>query len=1170
MRSLVLTLASTLFFASCFSDTRLNPVKEGKADITPTTKFELLPSERTGIDFIPTIQEEFRYNFIADPYIYNGGGVAVIDVNNDGLQDLFFTARLQGCRLYLNKGGLKFEDISEKSGVSKFGGLKTGVTVVDINADGWQDLYVCRTWLTPLPDRRNLLLINHKDNTFLEQAGTYGLDDLSASQHANFFDYDLDGDLDCYVLNHPVDFKNMNNLDYTAGPARNQAPKDEYESDRLLKNESGKFLDVSEKAGIKNRAFGLSTIVSDFNDDGFPDLFVGNDFVMPDFLYINNGKGAFSDQADSYFRHTSNHTMGADFADLNSDGFADLATLDMLAEAGPRRQRLMSTMSLERDRQMQQRGYGRQVMRNALQISDGNGGFSEIGNLAGMAATDWSWAPLLADFDNDGWRDLFITSGVKRDLNDLDFFLYTADSINRTGGVSKGRFPIFEDYVGLMPSSPSHNYLFQNRGASQDVAHLQGVPHLMDVSETWGFSKPGFSNGAAYSDLDNDGDLDLITNNLESPPGIYENKATSFNQNHWLQIKCRGTAQNPFGIGAKVRVWAGGKMVFSQEMTNVRGFYSSVEAIFQVGLGGLKTVDKIEVDWQEQRFQILGNVPADQRILLKIEDAKPGRCPRKPLASNLFFEDITASSGLDFENRENPFEDFDREKLLPYRLSRTGPSISTGDLNGDGAEDVFIGGAAGQAGAVFLQNIGGVAFRASGNAPFTARNKSIRGVNAPDSDGLKAEQPVPHFERFPQPALETDKDFEDTASAFFDADGDGDQDLYVVSGGNEQAAKSSRYQDRLYLNDGYGNFTRVTNALPTETQSGSCVAVFDFDADGKLDLFVGGRAVSGRFPEAAESFVLKNEGGIFKNVAQTVAPEFQKIGMVTDIQFGDLDGDGKAEMVVSGDWMALEVFKFEKGTEGLTRSYRRTKRHGLENSSGLWRSLKISDLDGDGDLDIVAGNWGLNSRFHASEAAPMRLFANDFDHNGSLDPLLCTPWEGAYYPLAQRDFLASQLPSVKKKFPRHTPYSNASVTDIFSEKDLLGNICLEAKTLETQWFENQNGHFIAHKLPNETQLAPVSRILAADFTGDGKTDLLSVGNEYGTDAETYRLDASNGCLLEGDGKGGFSFVPNWETGFWASEEVRDVSAIRLSTGKNVLVLGISNNKIKVFECKSKH
>jgi hypothetical protein len=1116
-------LSCLLLCIACTPDSRLHSGKEPKTTITPTTQFERLPPERTGIDFTPTIQEEFRYNFIADPYIYNGGGVAVIDVNNDGLQDLFFTARLQGCRLYLNKGGMKFEDISERAGVSKFGGLKTGVTVVDINGDGWQDLYVCRTWLTPLPDRRNLLFINTPSpdvkgwsGVFSERAAEYGLDDLSASQHANFFDYDLDGDLDCYILNHPVDFKNINILDYTAGPARNQLPKDEFESDRFLEHKGGRFVDITQKSGLKNRAFGLSTIASDFNDDGWPDLFVGNDFVMPDFLYLNNGNGTFSDQADTYFRHTSNHTMGSDYADLNRDGFADLVSLDMLASEGPRRQRLMSTMTLERYRQMQQRGYGRQAMRNTLQISDGNGGFSEIGNLAGVSATDWSWAPLMADFDNDGWRDLFMTSGVKRDLNDLDFFLYTADSINQTGGINKTRFPNFEDYVGRMPSQTSHNYVFQNTGSLQ----------LTDVSEVWGVKQPGFSNGAAYADLDNDGDLDLITNNLESPPGVYENKAIGFNPNHWLQIKCQGTAQNPCGVGAKVRVWAGGQMIFSQEMTPARGFYSSVEAIFQVGLGALKTVDKVEIDWQERHFQVLANLPVDQRILLRIEDAKPGRCPRETPVSNLYFEEISALSGLDFEHRENAFEDFDREKLLPYRLSRTGPRMSTGDLNGDGAADLFIGGATGQAGAVFLQN--------------------------------SAER----FTKTTQADLESDKAYEDTASAIFDADGDGDSDLYVVSGGNEQPVHAALYQDRLYLNDGKGNFTRAPNALPTETQSGSCVAAFDYDGDGQKDLFVGGSAVPGRFPEAAESFILHNQGGVFKNVTAQVAPDFQKPGMVTDLQWGDLNGDGKQELVVVGDWMGIQVFTIGGAT--LSRS---PNTPGLENTTGLWRCLTLHDLDGDGDLDIAAGNWGLNSRHRASEAAPLRLFANDLDRNGSLDPLLCTPWEGAYYPVVQRDLLAAQIPSVKKKFPRHTPYSKATVTDLFPEKDLLGGLCLEAGTLETQWFENQNGKFVPHQLPLEAQLAPVFRILAADFTGDGKMDLLTIGNDFDADPETYRLDASNGCLLEGDGKGGFKFVPNRISGFWASEAARDLAWLPFSTGKNVLILCNNHGKTRAFGAK---
>lgn len=1150
-----IALLSTFFVLACSQpDPRLRPGQEPKPQIAPTAHFDLLPPERTGIDFVPTVVDEFRYNFIADPYIYNGGGVAVLDVNNDGLQDLFFTARLQPCRLYLNKGNFRFEDVSESSGVSKFIGLKTGVTVVDINADGWQDLYICRTWLEPIPERRNLLFVNTGPlptgegwgGAFTEQAAAYGLDDLSASQHANFFDYDLDGDLDCYILNHPTDFKNINTLDYTAGNARQQPPRNEYESDRLLRNDSppqpprwggdrdsppyrggaalpptggagGGFVDVTAQAGLSNRAFGLSTLASDFNDDGRPDLFVGNDFVMPDFLYLNMGGGKFTDAADRHFRHTSNHTMGADFADLNRDGHPDLVTVDMLAENWARRQHLMNTMQRPRDRQMQQLGYGRQVMRNTLQISSGSQNFFETGCLSGTYATDWSWAPLIADFDNDGWRDLFITSGVQRDLNDLDFFLYTADSINRTGGVSKARFPNFEDYVNLMPSAPSHNYLYQNTGSLQ----------FTDVSEASGLSQPGFSNGAAYADLDNDGDLDLITNNLGSAPGIYENKAVGFNAHHWLQIKCRGTALNPIGQGAKVRVWAGGIQIFAQEMTNVRGFYSSVEPIFQVGLGPHTTVERIEVDWQEGKFQVLTQVPANQRVVLDITQAAPGRCPREQPATAQFFEEKTAPSPLAFTHRENAFEDFDREKLLPYRLSRTGPALMVGDLNDDGADDLLATGAAGQASAIFLQK----------------------------NDGTLSPTP--------QPALEADRDHEDTAAAFLDADGDGDLDVYIVSGGNEQPAGAAFYQDRLYLNDGRGSLSRAAAALPTETASGSCVRAHDVDGDGRAEIFVGGRSVPGRFPEAAESFVLKNAsaGGVvqFANATASLCPGFAQIGMVTDIQFGDLNSDGKAEMVVAGDWGNVSVFQWDG-----QKFQNRTAEFGLQNSSGWWNCLALADLDGDGDLDIAAGNEGLNHRFRASEAAPIRLFANDFDGNRSLDPVLCIADAGAYRPVAQRDALAAQVPSVKKKFPRYAPYAAAAVTDVFPEKDLLAGICLAAQTFETQWFENQGGRFVPHRLPLEAQVSPVQRILAADFTGDGKTDLLTVGNDYGSDIETYQQDASNGCLLAGDGQGGFTVVPNHVSGLWANLEARDAAVLRLKNGRRLLVVGNNDNQAQVF------
>lgn len=1116
--------ACLLFLIACkngTTDNRLHPGVEKTTSDNTSTRFELLAPDRTGINFTPVISDEHRYNFIADPYIYNGGGVAILDVNNDGLQDIFFTNRLQGCRLYLNKGGLKFEDLSDKAGISKFSGLKTGATVVDINADGWQDIYVCRTWLEPVPDRRNLLFINNKDNTFSEQAAAYHLDDLSASQDANFFDFDGDGDLDCYVVNHPVDFKTMNNLDYNAGNARQQPPRGEWESDRLFKNNGGVFEDVTQKAGMLNRAFGLSSVAADFNADGKTDLFVGNDFVMPDFLYINQGNGRFVDEADRYFRHTSNHTMGADLADINNDGFSDLITLDMLAQPITRRNRLMNTMQRARDKQMQAQGYGRQVMRNVLQLNNENQGFSDIACMTGVYATDWSWAPLLADFDNDGWRDLFISNGIQRDLNDLDFFVFTADSINRSGGVNKNRFPDFNEFVKLMPSEPVGNYVFHNKGNLQ----------FEDVSESWGFGKKGFSNGAAYADLDNDGDLDLITNNLQAPPAVYENKAIGSNANHWLQVKCQGTEKNPFGIGATVRVYAKQTTgaatpteLFAQEMTNVRGFYSSSEAIFQVGLGEITQIDQIEIDWAENKHEILTNIPANQRLVLKISNAKPGKCPAHKNDRPAYVVKAADNMGVDFVHSENDFEDFDREKLLPSRISRTGPCLSTGDLNKDGLEDLFFGGASGQSGAVYFQ------------------------------------QPNGKFIKSSQPALEKDKQCEDTASAFFDADSDGDLDLWVVSGGNEAAAGSAIYQDRLYLNDGSGNFSTGKNLTPTETVSGSCVAVLDFNGDGKLDVIVGGRCVPGRFPEPGETLVCLNEGGKFRNVAAEIAPELQKIGMVTDVKTADLNGDGVQEIIVCGEWMAVSIFQWNG-----QKFENKTAAFGLQNATGLWQCLTVADLDGDGDQDLLAGNMGTNSRFHASTAAPLRLFANDFDGNKSHDPIIALAENGAYYPALQREALAAQLPMVRKKFPRNAPYAQATISEIFSENELFKELFFDAQTLESQWFENNNGHFSAHPLPYFAQISSVQKILALDANADGVTDIITLGNNYGMDIETYQLDASAGYLFIGQGKG--AFVPEPEK-VGALREVRSAAVVTEKTGQKLLVIGNNNAACQVFSLTS--
>lgn len=1082
--------------------------------------FLLLSPEQTGVNFTQTISEEYRYNWSMDPNIFNGGGVAVLDVNNDGLQDLFFTSRLQPCKLFLNKGGLKFEDISEKSGITKFIGIKTGVSVVDINADGWMDIYVCRTFLEPIQERRNLLFINQKDNTFYEEASKYGLDDLSPTQHAHFFDYDLDGDLDCYLLNHPVTYNQINNIDYQPTPnapwAAMRPPLDEFESDKLLRNDGGRFSDVSRAAGIHNRAWGLSVMSSDFNDDRYPDLYVANDFIMPDFLYMNNGDGTFTNRNHEYFQHTSNHTMGIEIADLTNDGLCELMSLDMLGENWERRHQQMTTMQLERYKQLRRQGYGDQQMRNVMQLNLGQPttiqapAFAEVGCLAGMFATEWGWSPLAADFDNDGWKDLFITNGVRRDLNDLDFFAYTADSINRTGGISQARFKNWEDFSNLMPTQKVRNRMFRNTGGLQ----------MEDMTNTWGFEMPTWSNGAAYSDLDNDGDLDLVVHNVEDPPSIFENTANKSGKN-WLQIKLKGTAQNPTGTGAKIWVRAGDEVFFS-EMTPTHGFYSSVEPIFQVGLGAKTKVDEVAVEWPGAKHQTLTQVAINQRLVVVFSQAKSGRLPRKEEAESQYFEEMTDMVSPSFRHSENEFEDFNAERLLPHRFSNLGPALAVGDVNGDGLEDFFVSGARGQAGAIFTQNQKG------------------------------------RFERKAQPFLDADTKYEDTGSLFFDADGDGDLDLYVVSGGNEMPANDASYQDRLYTNDGKGHFERATIALPNETDSGKVIAAHDYDSDGDLDLFVGGRVVPGRFPARPQSFILKNEGGKFIDVTDKVAPGFQNVGMVTDLVVADLDGDKKPELIVAGEWMPLTIFDLQGTTDG---GVNRNQKSEIRNTSGWWNSLTVSDLDGDGDLDIAAGNLGLNTRFRP----PMQLYAKDFDANGSLDPVMCVQENGRYVPVAMRDNLLKQLPFLKKKFVRNTTYAKASIEQVFSKNELEGAQVLQTEMLASAWFENQNGEWVAHALPDEAQILPIHAIHAGDFNGDGKTDLLVAGNDSGFDVETGPVDTAPGYLLAGDGKGGFKSVPPATSGFWARGEVRNMKPIKLasSTQKGWLIAN-NNGQTQVF------
>ena len=1125
MNKTVYTSFAFLFFVAIGCQDNSKPVvNDPQGSIPANALFELLPAKACGVVFSNHITEDFRINILNNSYLYNGGGVAVLDVNNDGLMDLYLTATQEPNRLFLNKGNLHFEDITMQAGVAAEKGIKTGVTVVDINADGWDDIYVCRSGTFISGDRANLLFVNNGDGTFSEKAAQYGLNDASASNHANFFDYDNDGDLDVYVLNHPVAFQDVNKIraaeSSNGGYTRLTNPMDSYESDKLFRNDGNHFVDVSKEAGIQNRAWGLSVSVSDFNQDGWADIFVGNDYIEPDLLYINNRNGTFSVQTDNYFRHMSNHTMGVDLADCNNDGLVDVVALDMIAEDNQRQKELMTTMLLDRYNNLVRFHYGHQIMRNVLQLNTGaqpgdGAPFSDIGQLAGVSHTDWSWSPLLADFDNDGLKDLYITNGYRRDISNLDYLNYTVDSVMKMGGLTTSNFKSIDDYLKLIPSTPLRNYMFRN---------VDGL-NFENATLDWGLAYESYSNGSAWADLDNDGDLDLVVNNIHGDAFVFKNKAADQNTGNWLQVSLQGSEKNPNGTGAKIRIRYADAQMQYQEMTPTRGFFSSSQQLFHFGLGRVAKVDVLEIRWaSDGRVQRLTNVPANQRITLKYDEAKPGQWEELPAPPALF--ERAKNTGIDFRHIEDEFIDFNRERLLPHKFSNLGPDIAVGDVNGDGLDDFFVGGATNQAGALFLQNS-------------SSKFKMVKGP------------------------WQQDAICEDMGSVFFDADGDGDLDLYVASGGSTFAEGAKEYQDRLYLNDGRGKFSKATGALPEITTPGSRVSVFDFDGDGDQDVFVGGLVVPGKYPTAPHACLLRNDGGTFTDVCSQVAPELQVLGMVFDLKWGDLDGDQKAELVAVGEWLPPSVFKLVNG-----KLQNVTQQFGLDAYTGWWNCIHLADVDNDGDLDMVAGNMGLNSRLKASKEQPLRLFANDFDANGQIDPVLAYYNGGKLYPLPLRDMMIKQMPPLKKKFVRYKAYGQATMEDVFSKTDLNSSLQLAATTFASTWFENTNGSFVAHELPTEAQFAPVNQVISADFNADGQVDLLLAGNSYSPEVETGRYDAGNGTLLLGDGQGGWTVMPNRFAGFWATKEARDMKALRLANGKLLIVVANNNDRLEAFVTKS--
>ncbi|MGH7639087.1 MAG: VCBS repeat-containing protein [Gemmatimonadaceae bacterium] len=1061
--------------------------------------------------------EDTSFNILNNLYYYNGGGVAAGDVNSDGLPDLYFTSNREPDRLYLNRGDFRFEDVTERAGVGNEPGWTTGVTMADVNGDGHLDIYVSGVKYRSM-DGRNVLYINDGDGTFTERTKEFGLEHEGYSTQALFFDYDNDGDLDMYLLNYSVHGER--------GPssAPQRSPRHPRAGDRLFRNDSNRFSDVSERAGIYGgvEGYGLGVVASDFDMDGCIDLFVANDFQENDFLYLNNCDGSFTESIASATRHTSRFSMGVDAADFNNDLRPDLMVLDML----PERDEILKTAATSEPFELfdarVKAGYHPQYSRNTLQLNRGGTLFSDIGYLAGVSATDWSWSALFADFDNDGLKDLFVTNGIYRRPNDLDYLTYVVQpgvqrSLSDT--IRSANLALLE----RMPQVPLSNYLFRNAG---DLT-------FTNVAEPWGLGEPGFSNGAAFADLDNDGALDLVVNNVNGPASIYRNRARDVAGNHFLVVQLRGAKGNTSGIGAKVVVQHGAKRQLVEQMPT-RGFQSSVDHRLHFGMGADAFADTVTVVWPDGRAEIRANVGADTMLVFDHAAASagpPAALLRTDSAGSLF-NDVTSSSGLDFRHREIDFFDHRREPLMPHLLSREGPALAVADVNGDGREDIFVGGAKWQPAALYLQTSAG------------------------------------SFQRTLSSAFRADSLAEDVDAAFFDADGDGDRDLYVVSAGNEFWGNAEALRDRLYLNDGRGSFTRARGALPDVFENGSCVAAADYDNDGDFDLFVGSRVTARQYGVIPRSYVLENDGlGNFRDAGLPVA----QVGMVSDAAWADLDGDGRPELVVVGEWMPVRVFGWREGGEATRRSAMiedRTDSFGFKGTEGWWNSVTASDLDGDGDTDLVIGNLGLNSYIKAAPNEPARLYVHDFGQTGTLKQILTTYRNGVSLPLAGRDDITANIPATRAQFPTYASYAGKRLADIVPAAELRAATVFEAKTFATSVaINNGDGTFQVRPLPVEAQFAPVYAALASDFDGDGRVDVLLGGNFSGVTPARGHYDASYGLLLRGNGAGGFTAMDMQRSGIRIAGEVRDLDLVQVS-GRSAVAVARNDDGMLVLELRS--
>lgn len=1098
-----------IIVCSCAKDKR--PIVKSNS-----SHFELMSSSHTGVDFENTLVETEKDNHLINENFITGAGVAIGDINNDGLPDIYFSGNQVNDRLYLNKGNLIFEDVSFKTGIIAEKTWSSGVTFADVNSDGYQDIYVCKNVYSNNKSSENLLFINNGDLTFTESSAKFRVNDRGYSIQANFFDYNKDGFIDMYLVNQPPSHGNRKGFKMKEGKINT------FFSDKLFRNLGGDkgFVEVSKTQGTQNAAHGLSASIGDVNNDSWLDIYVTNDYDRPDYLYVNN-KGTFKNEINNSFKHISNFSMGSDIADYDNDGFLDIMVVDMVAEDHKRMKTNMGGMNVEDFNVIVEKGWHHQYMFNTLQRNNGNGTFSDLAQLAGVSNTDWSWGPLIADFDNDGYKDIFVTNGIKRNMRFSDVNIKYEKILDSIEVVAKKTGKRFQDVLNILalvkmtPEDRLNNYIYKNNG---DLTFTNKI-------KDWGFDLESLSNGGSYADLDLDGDLDLIVSNISEKAFLYRNNTMDRNLGNYIRIALHDEA-NASIYGAKITLFK--KDAFWQmiELSNNRGYMSKSEDIAHFGLNDDDIVEKIEVQWPDGKRSIIENVKANQLLNVSSKDAsKTAKKEGEEANIKPLFKDITKALNLSYKHKENDYDDYEKEVLLPHKMSQFGPSIAVGDVNGDNLEDFYIGGSAGISGSLFLQN----------------HDKS--------------------FKEIKKGVWSIDETSEDMSSVFFDIDKDGDLDLFVVSGGNEFPINSKALQDRIYINDGRGHFIKDINRVPNYLISGSTVEMADYDNDGDIDLFVGGRLTPANYPYPASSKLLENRNGYLIDVTKQKAPEFESLGMVTSVTWADINKDNRLDLIVVGEWMPVTTFIQNQKGKFYIENF-----SGLEDTEGWYYEVASADMDDDGDKDFIIGNLGLNYKYKASIKEPFEVYAHDFDENGTSDIVLSYYENGDLFPVRGRSCSAQQIPALEEKFPTFESFGDSDLKAIYGG-DLEVALNLKAKTFASYYIENIDGvSFVKHKLPRLAQVSSINSILVEDFDYDGKKDLLISGNLFTSEIETPRNDSGVGLFLKGDGKGGFVAISPVDSGFMVPNDAKDMKRIKIGE-EEVILVGNNSSYLQIIARK---